>query len=254
MNIDRLAHRFTRILSNNSPTILTAIGAAGVVTTAYLAGRATWLAAEQINEHNREEDVTDLYISPRKAIELCWKFYIPVATSGTITIAAIIAANRIGTRKAAAVATALAISERTFDQYKEKIVERLGENKERAVRDEIAQDNVRDNPPSKSTVIFTDGGSVLCRDEYSGRYFQSSMESLKRAQNNVNYRILHDGDASLTDFYNEIGIPKTSHSDDVGWNSDHPLELSFSHALSENDRPCITFDFVNPPTPVFYLH
>lgn len=254
MNIDRLAHRLGRLLSDNSPAILTAIGAAGVVTTAYLTGKASFQAAQYITETEINSDGARNPMSAKEKWESSWRLYIPAAGSAAITIAAIIAANRIGTRKAAAMATAFAISERAFDQYKEKIVERMGENKERAVRDEIAQDNVRNDPPSQSKVIVINGNHALFRDDYSGRYFQSSMEDIKRAQNKINYRILHDGDASLTEFYNELGIPKTSHSDEVGWNTDLPLELSFSTTLTENDLPCICFSFDNTPRPSYYLN
>jgi hypothetical protein len=82
---------------------------------------------------------------------------------------------------------------------------------------------------------------------YTGRYFQSSMESLKKAQNDLNYKILNSYYASLTDFYNLIGLSRTTTSDDVGWNSDEMLELRFSTIMSDDQRPCIAIDFKVAP-------
>ncbi len=108
------------------------------------------------------------------------------------------------------------------------------------------------DPVDKQQVIITGGGEVLCYDLYTGRYFQSSMETLKKAQNDLNYTVLNHQYASLTDFYSLIGLSSTKSSDDVGWNADKLLELRFSATISDDGRPCITLDFVVAPIRNFF--
>lgn len=253
MDLSRFAHRIAKFAADNSPTLLSAVGVTGALTTAYLTGKASFRAAEIIRDREEEDGYAlDPKIRLKHRTLLVWKLYIPAAGTAALTVSAIIAANRIGVRRAAAMASAFAVSERLFEQYKDKVTDRLGESKERALRDEIAQDNVTANPPSQTTVIITDGGHVLCRDDYSGRYFKSSMEELKKAQNDIAWQILNEGDASLTDFYNMIGLPPTSHSDEVGWNTDEKFELMFSGTIAEDNTPCISFIFRAVPIRDYY--
>lgn len=256
MTLTAIAKQVEKFTIDNSPGILTAAGVVGTATTAVLVGKASFKAAEIIAEeqrlHNLEEKSHD-YTTKEKA-RFVWKLYIPAAGSGLLTVGAIIAANQIGTRRAAAMAAAYTISEKAFSEYREKVVEKLGENKEQAVRDEIAQDRVRANPPGDQEVLIITG-QVLCYDGHSGRYFNSDMETLKGAQNNVNYKVLNNSYASLTDFYDEIGLSKTNESDEIGWNCDKMLELEFSTVLSETGRPCLAIGFRTAPVRDYYrLH
>lgn len=241
MNLAEIIKRAEKFTVDNSPVILTAIGVTGSLTTAYLTGKATFKAAELIQETKGRDE--DLWMPADDKAKLIWKLYIPAASTAAITVIAIVGANRIGTRRAAAVAAAYTISEKAFVEYKEKVVEKLGEKKEQSVRDEIQQDRVKRRPVDENTVIVTGGGEVLCFDHFTGRYFKSDMESLKKAQNDLNYRILHHSYASLSDFYERIGLPATSFSEEVGWSSDQQLELLFSTCLSQDGRPCIAIDF-----------
>jgi hypothetical protein len=242
MSFADLVKRASKLATDNSPAILTAIGVTGVVTTAYLTGKATFKAAEILNN-----DVRGELLEPREKVELVWKLYIPAAGTAVTTIACIILADRIGTRRAAAVAAAYTLSEKAFEEYKKKVVEKIGEKKEQEVRDEIAQDRVNERPVSSSQVIITGEGDVLCFDRFTGRYFESSIDKLRKAENETNHQVLNDFYASLSDFYHRVGLPATSMSDDVGWNSDKLLMLDISATLSENDRPCIAVGFSVAP-------
>jgi hypothetical protein len=252
-SLSALTRSTSRVLVDNSPAILTAIGVTGTLATAYLTGKATFKAAELIREtESRGGTAEDGWPVIRERSKLVWRLYIPAASTVVFTIGAIIGANRIGMRRAAALAAAVSISERAFEEYREKITQKLGKTKEQTARDEIAQDRVNNNPVGLREVILTSGGSVLCYDAYTGRYFLSDVETLKKAQNDMNYRILHDNYASLSDFYDMIGLSSTSVSSEVGWNSDKMLELEFSTVLSEDNRPCIVIDFKVVPIRDFY--
>lgn len=246
MTFNSVIKRLEKLASDNSPLILTAIGVTGTITTAVLTGRAAFKAAEIL--HDDELTSPNVYEQTVKTkVALTWKLYIPAIGTGVLTVTCIVLANHIGTRRAAALAAAYSVSERAFAEYKDKVVEKLGEKKELAVRDEIAQDRVNNNPIGSREVVITGNGDVLCYDSISGRYFQSNVEALRKAQNDINAVILSDMYASLYDFYDIIGIPTTPYSNEVGWNVDTLLNLSFSTVMSTDGRPCVSLDYTVYP-------
>ncbi len=254
MTLMEMVKRTEKLVINNSPAILTALGVTGTITVAFLTGKATFKAAELIaDEEYRIRPLEKNHpLDNKEKFLIVWKAYIPAAGAVVLTIVCVVYANRIGNRRAAAIAAAYSLSEKAFTEYKEKVVEKLGEHKERAVRDELAQDRVNRNPSSEHEVVITGNGEVLCYDAFTGRYFKSDMETLKKAQNDTNYLVLNDSYASLSDFYNKIDLPTTSYSDEVGWNTDKLLELNFSTCLSEDGKPCISIDFVVAPVRNYY--
>jgi hypothetical protein len=253
MNLVSILKKVEKLTIDNSPSILTAIGVTGTITTAYLTGRATFKAAEII--HAEEEvggKAEDGWPTVKERTRFVWKFYIPAIGTGILTIVCIIGANKIGSRRAAAVAAAYSISEKAFSEYKTKVIEKIGAPKEQIVRDEIAQERINRDPVGAREIIITGSGEVLCYEAFTGRYFMSSMEELKRGQNDTNYLVLNDGYASLSDFYNKIGIPTTANSEEVGWNTDKLMELDFSTCMSEDSRPCISIAFHVAPIRDYY--
>lgn len=258
MNLMRYFKAAEKFTVDNSPLILTGFGAAGVITTAVLTGKATIKAYELVQDTPSDvlpyaDDLGN--ISKTDVVKLVWPLYIPPVCSGVLAVTCIICANRIGTRRAAAMAAAYTVSEKAFEEYREKIVEKLGANKERQARDEVAQDRVNANPVGRTEVIVTGGGNVLCYDMYTGRYFQSDMETIKQAQNNLNHHILNNVYASLNDFYDMIGLSRIKTGDEIGWNSDKLMEIYFSTTMSDDQKPCIAIDFsVEPVRNYFRTH
>lgn len=249
MTWSSIVGRTSKTLTDNSPAILTGLAVAGTVVTVYLTGRASFKAAAILEKERGERIINQgdagfgVQIDPKEKVHLVWKEYIPAASTLLATLVFVVGANRIGARRAAGLAAAYALSERTYDAYKDKIVEKLGERKEQAFRDEIAQDRITQNPPSVNLLAYEETGSVLCCDLFTGRYLLSDMESLRRAENDINYMVMHNYYASLSDFYDRIGLERTSMSDDFGWNADKMMELEFSHALTPSGKPCLTFNF-----------
>jgi len=237
-----------KLAVDNSPLILTVVGVVGTITTAVLTHRAATKTTFFLMMEDEDRQQAGLASRTKKeVVEVTWKNYIPPAIVGTLTITSIVGANRIGTRRAAALASAYAVSERAYSEYREKVIEKIGDSKERAVRDEIAQDRVTKNPPAEDNVVIVGTGDVLCCDLFTGRYFNSAIEELKKAQNDTNYQILHNGYASVTDFYDRIGLPRTDVSDQLGWNQDKLLELEFTTCMTEDGRPCIAYRFHSAP-------
>jgi Family of unknown function (DUF6353) len=258
--------QFSRVkflVNDNSTTILTGVGVTGTVVTAYLTGRASFRAAQIIAEDEKiAEDLTDkssqrdgngyFKLPLTKKVKRVWRLYLPAVAVGTTTITSIIVANKVASKKIAALTIASGISERALQEYKTKVVEKLGERQDQKVRDEIAQDRVTKNPPGSREVILAGTGEVLCYDMHTGRYFQSTIEEIKRAENQTNHELLNFMSASLSSFYDHIGLPSTTYTDTVGWNSNNLIEVTFSTVLSPDQKPCVAIDFVHPPVPDYH--
>lgn len=233
IDVSGFLNKALQAVKSNSPEILTAVGVSGVISTSYLAGKAAAQVA-------RDEDA-DPNASNKEKIKKYWKIYIPTAISGTVTIGCIIAASKANSKRTAAAVTAYSLTEKAFAEYREKVVEQIGKGKERKIRDEIAQDKV--SKSSSKEVVIIGGGNVLCCELYTRRYFRSDMETLKKAENELNHMINNMFHVTLNDFYDIIGLSYTSQSGYLGWDSDKLVEFEFSTVLSEDGEPCLAFDY-----------
>lgn len=244
MDFKQLSNQIPRFLIKNSPAILTGVGVAGALTTAVLTGNASFKAAQIIALRQGEHDLEEKnhLFSTKENFQLVWRLYIPAVGTAAITVAAIIFANRVSDRRTAAIATAYALSQSAFEEYKEKVIEKMTPKKEQALRDELNQDRVNNNPPEQNLVIIGKG-DVLCYEAFTGRYFTCDMETLRKGMNDINQQVMHDSYASLTDFYDRIGLPSTKVSDDFGWNTDELLDLKFSPVIANDQRPAIAFEY-----------
>jgi len=231
-----------RFVVDNSPGILTGFAVAGTVTTAILTGKAAYSSALVIESY-RPTHADDL--TTEQKVKMVWKEYIPPAVMLTTTVAAIILANQIGSRRAAAITAAFKLSEKMSEEYREKIVKTLGVKAEEKARSELAGEKAVKNPPPNSLIIA--GSEVLFFDELSGRWFTNEVEAVRKAVNDINYQVNNYYSASLSDFYEMIGLAKTVFSDEVGWNTDDLLEVRFSATLLDSGKPAISIAYNNNP-------
>lgn len=225
------------------PLILSVGAGIGTIATAYLAARASFQAARVIDEY--EKDIPPSDDRKERLIErtkLVWKIYLPTVGSAAATIACVAGANRVEVKKTLAAQTAFALSQRALSEYRDKVIEEFGERKDQAIRDSIADDKVKQTAP-ESNVIVAGAGTVLCCELFTMRYFMCDAETLRRAQNDINMKILGHDYASLNDFYYMIGLAPTSVSSQLGWRSAKQMNLEFSTALTEDNKPCLTFDY-----------
>jgi hypothetical protein len=234
---------------DNSPTILTGLAVAGTLTTTYLAVKATPSAVRDIQhaESERTEPLTKT-----EKVKLCWKYYIPAAGTGLVTIACIVGANTISSRRQAALIGMYTFTEKAFRDFQEKAEEHMGESKMEKVRDDISKDIVDRNPVSATNVFLTGHGQDLFLDHLSGRYFLSTREAINRAENAIVRQCMNEQYASQNDFYHELGIPANGYGEEFGWTADHPLEISFSTQFSDDGRPCGVLNYMVKPNTGFY--
>lgn len=256
-DIKALVKSSQKIVVDNAPVILTGIGIAGTVATAVIAAKASFKAADLIRELETEvkegqrANLTPDVTTKEKAL-LIWKLYIPAVGLGAATIVSIFYANKINAKRMAALFGAYTMTERAYNEYKDKVEEHVTGPKKQKIEEEIAQDRVNAHPVGNQQILVTGGGEVLCFDAISGRYFMSSMETLKQAQNDLNYQILSNDYVSLSDWYAQLALPSTKNSDDVGWNTDRRIELTPTTTMSDDGRPCIVVDFKDDPSPNYF--
>jgi hypothetical protein len=243
MNIKPFLNTAQKFVTDNSPGILTGLAVAGTVTTAVLAGKAAYQIGRKV-QSEVEREVDDVPNWDSHVLRDHWKEFIPPAVTGVATIVCIIGATSISTRRTAAIAAAFKLSEDLAQEYKDKVVEKLGAQKEEKLRAELAQERITQIGGAENVIIV--GSQVLFHDTLSGRVFQQEMSKVEKAVNEINYQINNFYHASLTEFYEKIGLSGTKFSDEVGWNSDALLEPRYSATVID-DRPAISIEFRTTP-------
>jgi hypothetical protein len=242
VNIKFVSTGVEKLVSENATTLLTAGGVVGTMLTGVLAARAGMKASDTLRKAQAQQ-VPELS-KTEKAVKV-WPHFIPPVIIGGCTIASIIGSHHMSAKRAAALAAALGVSQKQFEEYKTKAQEKLGVAKSEKVRDELAKDQIEKTPGASQVIVLE--GKVLCLDSLTGRYFESTMDQIKRAANQVNEEILKCDAASADMFYNFLGLDSTSLTQLVGWQVGHMCELDLSTQVADNDRPCIVVDFVNKP-------
>lgn len=236
-----------RVLTKYSPGILTGIGIAGMIGATFMAVKATPKALYLIETKKEESEVEEL--TPVETIKTCWKCYIPATLTTVLSAACLIGASTVSAKRNAALATAYSISEAALREYQEKVVEVIGEKKEKVVRDAVAKDQIERDPVTKSEVVIIDSNSnTLCYEPLSGRYFKSTIDKIKKAEIKLDRQMIQEMYVSLNDFYWEIGLDGTDLGDKMGWNlSKGYMDLSFSSQLADDGTPCAVIVYGIPP-------
>lgn len=203
LNLQRLAQRSKNYLRKSSPTILSCIGAVGVVATSALAVRATPKAIRKIRadskmNHNGDPEA----YSKLEAVRSAWVCYIPAAISGTATIFCIFGANVLSKHQQAALTSAYALLNDSYNNYKTKLKDLYGENDER-----------------------------LFYDAFSNRYFESSINRVIQAEYHLNRDFVISGYLPVNHFYELLGLTPLESGNAVGWSIDDGLcWIDFNHS------------------------
>lgn len=248
-NLSILINSTKKTLIKHSPEILTGIGIIGMVGAAVMAVKDTPRALDLLEEiqqnHKNDEDKKPMY---KDVLTKVVPVYAPSVIMGGMSIACIAGASYVNTKRNMALATAYGISETALREYREKVIETIGEKKEKTITDAIAKDKIDSNPVQTNEVYITGAGTTLCYDQWSGRYFMSDIEKLKRIENILNKRLMQENYISLNELYYELGLRCTEQGNMLGWNLDSGLiEFSFSSCLTEDQRPCLVIGYLVGP-------
>ena len=211
-------------IKRNGSTILTVVGGVGVVTTTVLGIKATPKALALIENAKKQkgEKLTKL-----EKIQAAAPVYIPTVVSGAATLACIFGANILNKRQQVGLASAYALLDSSYKEYKNKVQELYGEEAHNAVQEEVAKE--------KYEKIKPEFDELLVYDEFSGNYFSTTYIKLARAEYELNRNICMRGWADLNEFYEILGVDGIDGGDELGWSEGGNLArywqgwVDFSH-------------------------
>lgn len=239
-----------KFVKKNGSTILTVLGAAGVVGTAVMAVKATPKAMELI-EQAKEEKGEEL--SKLETIQVAAPTYIPTVLLGMGTITCIFGAHMANRRTQAALASAYALLDQTYKEYKNKVKELYGEDGDKLIRAAVAKDNYDEEDQEEYDDEYGDG-KALFYDEFSKRYYRVTNETQLRAEYEINKMLSEGGCASLNDYYDLLNIDRKDYGEFIGWSAAQMYEmywdswLHFHHTKVEMDdgMECWIIDYIEP--------
>lgn len=254
MNLSQMAKSVNRSLRKRSPEILIAVGILGMIGSTVMAVKATPKAIEvienntKLDENGNKQEPTNI-----EKVKLCWKLYLPTAISAGVSIACIVGSNSVNAKRNAALATAYTLSETALRDYTEKVVETIGEKKEQEIKDAVAKDRFEKNIEKSRDVIIAGPGKMKCYDIFFDRYFESDVNSIKRAVAELNRRMNYENYISANDYFDELGIKECPMGSLLGWNLDRGLiDVRFTSVLDENEVPCLAISHNVEPKPEYY--
>lgn len=271
-------------LKKHSPEILIVAGVVGTVSSAIMACKATTklngiledskTQIEQIHgamehpeelpeEYTQEDGRKDLAIVYTQTAVKLIKLYAPSIVLGGLSITAILTSNNILRKRNVALAAAYTAIDKSFKEYRGRVVERFGKDLDRELRYNIkakeVEEKVVDAKGKEKTVkktvevvdplagisayakFFDEGCSGWTKDP------ELNMMFLRRQQDAANEMLKAKKVMFLNEVYDMLGIPRTKAGQVVGWVYDekHPvgdnyIDFGIYDTNKESNR-----DFVN---------
>lgn len=261
-NITKIFKDLQRLAKKRSPEILTGIGIAGMVSTVILAVKATPKAMELIEEEQtskekethstniKKDDVNKIKLTPIETVKVAWKPYVPAAVTGIISIACLIGANSVHVRRNAALATAYQLSTTALNEYRDKVVETIGTEKEHEIRNKVAEEKISNLDVTPKSNVIESFKDVIFYDIAFGQTFYSDTETIRKAVNDINRNLINYQYASLNDFYDLLNIKRIDIGESLGWNlgRDDFLEVSTDRlSVTKDGRPCYVLEYHKAP-------
>lgn len=246
-------HKVGFSLKKHSPEILIGVGVIGVITSAVMACKATTKLSDILEESKEEldsiheavhkEELADKYTEDmmQKDLALVYfqtgvkiaKLYAPAVILGTLSLTSVVASNNILRKRNVALAAAYATVDKTFKEYRERVVDRFGEQVDyelshnvigtKEIEEKVVDDKGKEKTVKK-TVEVVDPNST---NEYVKYFTQTNpywddcpdyIEMFLRSQQNyANDRLKAEKYLTLNDVYESLGFQKTKAGMVVGW-------------------------------------
>lgn len=241
------------VLKKYSPEILTAAGVIGTVGSTVLACKATLKVEDILDEakkksnlinavHDGEIEVDaeytdkdyskDLLINRTQTAVKLIKLYGPAITLGALSITAILGGQHILRKRNVAVMAAYKLCEESFNNYRSRVKDELGEEKDRQFYYGMTEETVKDKVKSKDGKTKTVTKKVEKAPDhlYSqyARFFdeaninwdkspEQNMYFLKMVQNQMNDKLKARGHVFLNEVYDALGFDRSEAGQLVGW-------------------------------------
>lgn len=214
--MNKLLHQTKLFFNRNGSTILTSVGAVGVVVTSVMAVKVTPKALSLLEKAEKEKGEK---LDKLEVIKVAAPVYISTVLIGASSIACIFGANILNKHQQASLISAYALVDNSYKEYKNKVKELYGEEADNKIQEELAKDKYEE------TDILVDDDKQLFYDDFSERYFESSIEIVKNAEYEINKALQINYDVCLNEFYDLLGIDRVDYGDQLGWSADQLIEM-----------------------------
>lgn len=236
-----------KFLKQHSSTILTCVGAVGVIATAVAAVKATPKAMSLLEKAKKEKnaDLTKL-----EKVKIAAPAYIPSVVIGASTIACIFGANILNKRQQATLTSAYALIDSSYKEYKAKVKEIYGEEGHNKIVNTIAADTY------KECDEYLSDGQQTFFDFFSLQLFESSIADIRDAELYINNILQERGYVSLAEFYEKLGIPCGETDYELGWSKSQGtdyIEFFIEKVVSSDKENQYVLSMYEEPTMDFLL-
>jgi hypothetical protein len=236
----QILQKASRKLRHASPTILTFVGAVGVVATAVLAVKATPKAIRLLEDATYERDPVLRYeeLPILDKVKVTWPCYFPAALTCVATITCIFGINALNKRNQASLASAYAMLHQSYQKYRKAANSVYGSDADSKIKAEMAKDAYvsADGYSMYSLDDDKESERILCHDIHSSRYFTTTMAAVLNAEYHLNRNLTLRGWASLNEFYDFLGVDTVPHGNEIGWCMDKLMEGGYMWLDFENGR------------------
>lgn len=193
--VKQIASTVLAFTKKNLPTILSVAASVGVVGTGFLSYRVGRKGA----------DAKPLDIAA------------PIAC-GAATIACVVMADRLHVKKELALAAAAAFWQERYNKLDTKMVEALGEERAKELKNEIYKEEMPKDELKKQAEAAKDDGKMLCYEPYTKQFFRASEQQLLWAELTANKMFCINGGTKLNDIIDLFpGCKKKPEGEGIGW-------------------------------------
>lgn len=254
MGLRESLRSFQLSTSKRSDTILMGLGIVGLFLTVYTAHQDTVKAENHMLDY---ADFPHEDLSPKERLEITWKDYIPTAISFVGTAACIVGSHYCSVKQKEALSSAYLLSQTTLQEYQRRVVERIGESKEREIRAETLKEVSKSHGQLYSDgglvgeVIDTGHGNTLFYDVPGDRYFKSSITYIKSIVNDLNFEVRTEMYFDWNDIYSRLDLPYMKYGSEMIFDVDHPLDIKFTPELMDDGQVRILIDYDLFPKAVY---
>lgn len=242
-----LADAAGKAIVKHSPEILTGLGVTGMITATVLAVKMTPEAMRRIGKKKRE--LAKEKLTKRETVQAAWKCYIPTAVTTVVSVGCLVGASTINHKRNVALASAYALTETAFKDYKAAVEDTVTKGESVKINDNLAKKKLEENSvPKEDGVVITKHGNSLCYDIASGRYFRSDINKIKQIVNELNERLMNEQFISKNEFFTELGLEPTTDGYELGWDATTGIiRVEYSSQIADNGEPCLTINYMSTP-------
>lgn len=222
-----LANKAVRLAKKHSNELLTVVELGGLGLTAYLSAKGGKKSAQT---DKRSEKI---------------KGYIPAVAAGTVTAGAIILNGHMNRKQKAALMAAYLAADQSLKKFKDHMSEEQIKEVEKKIRDEAYQEFKEEQEAKQKAfddqiIDCMDDSEMpqLFYDNWSGEWFDCSMNKFLRAKAELLEALINDGEVTLAFWYSSLGLPVKDEDRYSGWDLSDDGFLTWGPKFIELIKVC----------------